>query len=57
MLQPASLGMSLLSLAPALGGMVLGQFVRQRIAASTFRLVFFAGLLLLGAYLALRQIA
>jgi uncharacterized membrane protein YfcA len=57
MLRPASLGISLLSLAPALGGMVLGQLVRRRIAASTFRTVFFAGLLLLGAYLALRQIA
>jgi uncharacterized membrane protein YfcA len=49
--------MSLLSLLPALVGMALGQVVRQRIAPRTFRLVFFAGLLVLGTYLALRQIA
>jgi len=44
---------SLLALVPALIGMQAGQWLRQRIAAATFRRVFFAGLLLLGATLAL----
>lgn len=56
-LKATSLWMSLLSLVPASAGMLLGQFVRQRIAAATFRTVFFAGLLVLGSYLVLRQIA
>ena len=56
-LHVAAVWMSLLSLVPALGGMLLGQVVRRRIAPPTFRLAFFAGLLLLGTYLALRQIA
>ncbi len=55
--QAASAWMSLLALVPALGGMLLGQAVRRRISAAAFRTVFFAGLLLLGMYLALRQIA
>jgi hypothetical protein len=55
--QSASVWMSLLSLVPALGGMFLGQAVRRRISAATFRTIFFAGLLLLGMYLALREIA
>ena len=45
--------MSLLALVPALVGMHLGQVLRRRIAPATFRRVFFAGLLLLGTYLAL----
>jgi hypothetical protein len=44
---------SLLALVPALVGMQVGQWLRQRIAAATFRRVFFAGLLLLGVTLAL----
>ena len=48
-----SVWMSLLALVPALVGMQLGQVLRQRISAATFRRVFFAGLLLLGLYLAL----
>jgi len=44
---------SLLALVPALLGMQAGQWLRRRIAAATFRRVFFAGLLLLGATLAL----
>jgi uncharacterized membrane protein YfcA len=56
-LPAASLWMSLLSVAPALAGMALGQMIRRRVAAETFRKVFFAGLLVLGAYLALRSIA
>lgn len=45
---------SLAALGAALSGMVLGQLVRGRIRAETFRLCFFVGLLLLGAHLALR---
>jgi uncharacterized membrane protein YfcA len=48
-----SVWMSLLALIPALAGMQLGQILRQRISAATFRRVFFVGLLLLGLYLAL----
>lgn len=44
---------SLLALAPALAGMYAGQWLRGRFSAATFRKVFFAGLLLLGATLAL----
>jgi hypothetical protein len=45
---------SLVALAAALVGMVLGQLVRGRIREETFRLCFFIGLLLLGGHLALR---
>jgi uncharacterized protein len=45
---------SLLALAAALAGMWLGQVVRGKVRAETFRLCFFVGLLLLGAHLALR---
>ncbi len=55
--QTQSIGLSALALVPALAGMQLGQVLRQRIAPSTFRSVFFAGLLLLGLYLALRGLA
>jgi uncharacterized membrane protein YfcA len=55
--QIASAGMSALWLVPALGGMFLGQTIRDRISAPTFRTVFFSGLLLLGIYLAFREIA
>jgi uncharacterized membrane protein YfcA len=51
--QIGSLWISLLALVPALIGMQAGQWLRQRIAAVTFRRVFFAGLLLLGTTLAL----
>ena len=44
---------SLLALAPALAGMYAGQWLRGRFSAATFRKVFFGGLLLLGATLAL----
>jgi uncharacterized membrane protein YfcA len=46
-------GPSLLALAAALVGMWLGQVVRGKVRAETFRLCFFIGLLLLGAHLAL----
>ena len=45
---------SLVALGAALIGMWLGQFVRGKVKAETFRLCFFVGLLLLGAHLALR---
>ncbi len=51
-----SAGLSLLALVPALLGMQLGQMLRQRISPAAFRRVFFAGLLLLGLYLALEKI-
>jgi uncharacterized membrane protein YfcA len=55
--QTHSLGLSALALVPALAGMQLGQTLRRRIAPSRFRTVFFAGLMLLGLYLALRGLA
>ena len=45
---------SLVALAVALAGMVLGQFVRGRVKPETFRLCFFLGLLVLGLSLAWR---
>jgi uncharacterized membrane protein YfcA len=48
------LGASLLALAPALGGMLIGQWLRHRISAERFRRLFFCGLLVLGGELALR---
>ena len=52
-----SIWLSLLALAPALLGMQAGQILRRRIAAPTFRRVFFAGLLLLGVYLVVERLA
>lgn len=49
-------GVSLFALAPALVGMWLGQRVRSKIRAETFRRCFFAGLSLLGLHLALRPL-
>ena len=45
---------ALIALAVALAGMWVGQLVRGKIKAETFRLFFFLGLLLLGGHLALR---
>jgi uncharacterized membrane protein YfcA len=50
----AALGTSALYTVPALAGMFLGQAIRARVDAATFRLVFFIGLLLLGADLIFR---
>jgi uncharacterized membrane protein YfcA len=47
---------SLLAVVPALGGMLLGQFVRSRISGGVFRAIFFATLLLLGMYFTLRAL-
>lgn len=46
-----ALGASLLVLAPALLGMFVGQWLRQRISAQVFKRCFFIGLALLGAHL------
>lgn len=54
--QSGTAGLSLLALAPALLGMQLGQRLRKRIAATRFRRMFFAGLLLLGLYLIVQRI-
>jgi uncharacterized membrane protein YfcA len=53
-LPDATLGASLLTLAPALIGMAIGQAVRGRISPPVFRACFFIGMALLGAELALR---
>jgi uncharacterized protein len=53
-LQTTVAGASLLALAPALVGMLLGQWVRGRASPRVFRICFFAGSLALGAHLALR---
>jgi len=54
-LRPSVAGSSLIALAPTLAGMLLGQWLRLRTSEQTFRRVFFAGLLVLGAYTAFRS--
>jgi uncharacterized protein len=49
-------GASLLCTAPALAGVVGGQWIRAKINPQTFRVVFFLGLLLLGADLIARSV-
>ena len=46
-----ALGASLLMLAPALLGMLAGQWLRQRISALLFKRCFFIGLAVLGGHL------
>jgi uncharacterized membrane protein YfcA len=46
----------LLALAPALAGMMLGQWVRARVRSEVFRVCFFLGSLLLGAHLVVRAL-
>ena len=53
-LQVSVAGASLLALAPALAGMMLGQWVRARVPSETFRICFFAASLLLGIHLMVR---
>ena len=48
-------GISVLCLAPALVGMLLGQWIRVKVDPGTFRLLFFVGLLLLGGDLIVRS--
>ncbi len=50
-------GSSLLALLPALGGMLLGQGVRNRLKPEVFRRWFFVGLLVLGVYMVLRALS
>jgi uncharacterized protein len=50
-------GVSILCTAPALIGMFVGQWVRQKVDPATFRLLFFSGLLILGADLIIRSMA
>ncbi|WP_299364695.1 sulfite exporter TauE/SafE family protein [uncultured Paracoccus sp.] len=53
---PETMGLSVLALAPALAGMWAGQRLRGRLNPGTFRRVFLAFLLLLGAQMALRPL-
>ncbi|MES1162828.1 MAG: sulfite exporter TauE/SafE family protein [Rhizobacter sp.] len=53
-LQTSALLGSAIAVAPALLGMGAGQWLRGRVRSETFKTIFFAGLLLLGIYLALR---
>jgi uncharacterized membrane protein YfcA len=50
----ATASLSLLALAPAIGGMLAGQAVRRAVNQEVFRRCFFGGLLMLGAHLASR---
>lgn len=52
--RPTFAGASFLALPPALAGMFLGQWIRTRVSAATFRRCFFVGLIALGGHLALR---
>jgi uncharacterized membrane protein YfcA len=49
-------GTSLLALLPALGGMMLGQWIRARVRPDVFRKCFFFGLLALGLHLTARSL-
>jgi len=50
----ATASLSLVALAPALGGMLAGQAVRRAVNQAVFRRCFFGALLMLGAHLASR---
>jgi uncharacterized protein len=54
--QLAVAGTSMMATVPAAVGMVAGQWVRARVPAASFRIYFFAELLLLGTHLALRSL-
>ncbi len=53
----STLGASLVMLAPALGGMVLGTWLRKRLSVAVFRRCFLIGLALLGLYMVVRALA
>ena len=55
--QITAAGASILCIVPALAGMGLGQMIRARAEPTTFRRIFFAGLLLLGVHLMARSLA
>lgn len=48
-------GSSMLALIPAFAGMFLGQWVRDKLPQEAFRRCFFAGLVILGVYMAIRS--
>lgn len=48
---------SIMAVVPALAGMRLGQLVRDRVSEHRFRTLFFAGLAVLGAFLAIQAFA
>ncbi len=54
--QASLAGASLVAVGASLGGMFLGQRLRARVDATTFRFWFFLGLLALGGHLALRTL-
>lgn len=54
---PAAAGASVLMLLPALAGMALGQWLRDRLSARTFKLCFMVSLAILGAYQAAQGLA
>ena len=55
--QASVAGSSLLALVPALGGMLLGQDIRNRLPPEVFRRWFFVGLLVLGTYMVIRALS
>ena len=55
--QASVAGSSLLALVPALGGMLLGQSIRNRLHPEIFRRWFFVGLLVLGTYMIIRALS
>jgi uncharacterized membrane protein YfcA len=55
--QASVAGSSLLALVPALGGMLLGQGIRNRLHPEVFRRWFFVGLFVLGAYMVVRALS
>lgn len=54
---PAAAGASLLALPPTVAGMWLGQRIRTRLPPALFRRFFFAGLLVLGAFMVIRELS
>ena len=54
--QASLAGVSLVAVGASLGGMFLGQRLRTRVDAATFRFWFFVGLLALGGHFALRAV-
>lgn len=53
----SAMGASLAMLVPAVGGMVLGTWLRKRLPVAVFRRCFLIGLALLGLYMATRAVA
>lgn len=53
----AAVGGSLAMLAPAIGGMAIGTWLRKRLPVAVFRRCFLAGLALLGLYMVVRALA